>query len=101
MYLYVVNLPDQPPLTFLKDTLRILFSAYGLVSEVYVNQERTNGRVSTYAFVEMPLPMQAQMARWALSGSELGGQQIVIMEAAAAPVANGSAAKHWKPLSQF
>jgi RNA recognition motif-containing protein len=77
MRLYVGNISRDVT----EDDLRAAFEAHGKVDEVSIVKDKFNGAPKGFAFVEMPLQVEAQKAIDALSGKDLKGRSLDVNEA--------------------
>jgi RNA recognition motif-containing protein len=75
--LYVGNLTYDTS----EATLETLFGAHGTVASVALITDRDTGRAKGFGFVEMGSPEEAQAAKAALDGTDLGGRAIKVDEA--------------------
>jgi RNA recognition motif-containing protein len=72
--LYVGNLTYDTT----ESTLETLFGAHGMVASVALIMDRDTGRPKGFGFVEMGSPEEAQAAKAALDGTDLGGRAIKV-----------------------
>jgi RNA recognition motif-containing protein len=72
--LYVGNLTYDTT----EATVEALFSAHGSVVSVALINDRDTGRPKGFGFVEMSTPEEAQAAKAALDGTDLGGRTIKV-----------------------
>lgn len=77
MNIYVGNLSR----TVSEDALRKLFQPFGEVASIKVMKDKFTGEPRGFAFVEMPLSNEAQLAMAELNGKELDGQRLRVNEA--------------------
>jgi cold-inducible RNA-binding protein len=64
-----------------EESLRQLFTEYGVVDRVSIVTDRDTGRSRGFAFVEMPEAHEADRAINALNGFFLGGRSLNVNEA--------------------
>jgi len=72
--LYVGNLTYDTT----ESTIEALFATHGSVSSVALIMDRDTGRPKGFGFVEMGSPEEAQAAKAALDGTDLGGRNIKV-----------------------
>jgi cold-inducible RNA-binding protein len=72
--LYVGNLTYDTT----ESTIEALFANHGSVSSVALITDRDTGRAKGFGFVEMSSPEEAQAAKSALDGTDLGGRNIKV-----------------------
>jgi cold-inducible RNA-binding protein len=77
--LYVGNLPHNTT----EPQLRALFEAHGTVERVNIVTDKETGRSKGFAFVDMTEAGDADEARAAITGRELGGRALRVDEAKA------------------
>jgi len=58
--------------------LRTLFERHGAVASVPLMFNRASGRSRGFAFVEMGTPEEAQAAKSAVDGAQLGGRSLTV-----------------------
>ena len=75
--MYVGNIPFSAT----ENDLRDLFSAYGVVTDVFLPMDRDSGRPRGFAFVSMETPEGMTAAINGLNGKEMGGRTLSINEA--------------------
>lgn len=75
--LYVGNLPFSAT----KEEVTSAFSQHGTVDDVILITDRETGRSKGFAFVTMGSDEEANTAKSALNGVDLGGRNIVVNEA--------------------
>jgi RNA recognition motif-containing protein len=75
--LYVGNLPFNATEAELRD----LFEAHGAIESVNVITDRDTGRSRGFGFVEYQEESNAQAARQALDGFDMGGRSLRVNEA--------------------
>jgi cold-inducible RNA-binding protein len=72
--LYVGNLTYDTT----ESTIEALFGTHGTVVSVALINDRDTGRPKGFGFVEMGSPEEAQAAKAALDGTDLGGRAIKV-----------------------
>jgi RNA recognition motif-containing protein len=79
MNVYVGNLSLETS----EDELRDLFTAFGVVTDVVMMDDRYfgSGQTTAYAYVQMALPSAAVSAIASLNGTHLNGRTINVIEA--------------------
>jgi len=75
--LYVGNLPHSTT----EPQLRSIFEVHGAVERVNIVMDKETGRSKGFAFVEMTEASEADKACLALSGSDLEGRALRVIEA--------------------
>lgn len=70
--IYVGNLP----FSFTENSLKDLFSGFGLVESVKIVTDINNGRSKGFGFVEMSTPEEASSAVQNLNGTDLEGRTL-------------------------
>lgn len=75
--LYVGNLPFSTT----EDDLKALFAEAGTVASVSLVTDKDTGRSRGFAFVEMSNDAEADKAREALNGRQIGNRGLVVNEA--------------------
>lgn len=73
--IYVGNLPFDTT----REELTTMFGKYGVVSDVFIPEDRDTGRPRGFAFVTMP-DAEAQAAMDDLNGTEFGGRELRVNE---------------------
>ena len=71
-------------LNVIEADLRRLFTPFGEVNNVELVRDKWNNRSTGHAFVNMPVPKQAQAAILTLHGTVLAGKAIAVTEFGAA-----------------
>lgn len=77
MNIYIGNLS----FSISEDTLKKLFSGFGLVESVKVIKDRFTGKPKGYGFIEMPDTSEADKAIKALNGNRIEGDFIKVRPA--------------------
>ena len=67
-------------LNIIEADLRRLFTPFGEVTNVELVRDKWNNRSTGHAFVNMPVPKQAQAAILTLHGTVLAGKAIAVTE---------------------
>ena len=64
-----------------EEDLTQAFAAYGQVERVQIVKDRETGQPRGFAFVEMPVDLEADNAMAALNGADIGGRTLTVNEA--------------------
>ena len=64
-----------------ESTIEALFATHGSVTSVALIMDRDSGRPKGFGFVEMGTPEEAQAAKSALDGTDLGGRALKVDDA--------------------
>ena len=79
MNIFVGNLSRQTA----ENDLQEAFAGYGLVSTVRIIKDNYTGESRGFAFVEMPVKAEADLAIYNLNGKEIRGRALKVNEARA------------------